>query len=222
VSVLYTAGGLPNVALALRNGKPIRVLALGPFPSGGFGSGPGAPKYTVQLRAELERVFAGAKLEVEARRLPGEITAGAPEYITNTVMDIRPDLVVWSAGMHDAMARAEIKPFTDVIGEILTWLRAQEIDVVVVEPPYAAAVEGDEHYSALVKSLRGVARQHEVPVVLRYDAMRYLARQQIASAEQHFELHDLSRRCAPEFTGKAISAALRQSVSQIKDSAVPQ
>jgi hypothetical protein len=123
-------------------------------------------------------------------------------------MEVRPDLVIWSAGTQDALARADIDSFASAVGDILKWLRSEEIDVVIVEPAYAAAVEGDEHYSALVKRLRAVAQEHEVPLVLRYEAMRHLARQQIGAAERHFRLHDLSRRCTPEYVTRTIEALL--------------
>ena len=205
---LYTHGVLPNVATALEQRRPIRVLALGPFPAGGLGGSPGAPRYTTRLQTELERVLRGAPVEVEGRRLPGETTAGAPEAIMNAVMEVRPDLIVWGAGAHDALARVEIEPFLKQVGEILDWMRSHDIDVVLVEPPYTVAIADDQHYSALVGGLRAAAQRQNVPVVLRYDAMRYLSEQQAASAEMQFRLHDLSRRCTPEYVARAVGASL--------------
>ena len=182
-TMLYTTGSMQNVASALEKKRSVRVLALGAFPSGSFGSGPGSPKYTARLQAELEHFFGGASVEVEGRRLPGEITSGAPEYVTNNVTEVNPDLVVWSAGTHDALARAEQDAFATVVREILEWLRSHAIDVIIVEPPYAAAVADDQHYTEIVQRLRAVAEEHHVPVVLRYEAMRYLSRQQNGSTE---------------------------------------
>jgi len=216
MSMLYTTGALPNVASAVELKRPIQALALGSFPSGSFGSGPGTVKYTIHLQAELQRVLPGATVSVEGRRLPGEITAGAPEYITNTVLEVRPDLVIWSAGTQDALARVDINSFVTEVGEILGWLRSHNVDVVIVEPPYAAVVADDEHYSTLVRSLRGIAQRELVPVVLRYDVMRYLLGQQTESTEQHFRLHDLGRRCTPEYVARAVGASLARSKSNRK------
>jgi hypothetical protein len=188
--------------------RPIRVLALGSFPSGGYGSGPGATKYTAVLQAELERALTGVPIEVEARRMAGETITGAPEYITNTVMEVRPDLVIWSAGTHDALARVEIDSFVGQVAETLEWLRSHQVDTIIVEPPYAAAVADDQHYSSLVNGLRQTAERLQVPVVLRYEAMRHLSLRQSSSAGQHFRLHDLSRRCMPEYVAQAIDASL--------------
>jgi tRNA G10 N-methylase Trm11 len=119
--------------------------------------------------------------------------------------------VIWSAGTYDALARVEIDSFVRQVAETLEWLRSRQIDAVVVEPPYAAAVADDEHYSLLVKRLRETAERLRVPVVLRYEAMRYLAVQQPSTAGQHFRLHDLSRRCTPEYVARAIDASLAPS-----------
>lgn len=208
VPKLFLPGGLPNVARALEERRPIRALALGPFPSGGFGYGSGSSKYTARLQAELHKVLGGITVEVEGRRLPGETIAGAPEAIMNAVMEVRPDLVIWSAGTHDVLARVEIQPFLTQVGEILDWMRSHAIDAVLVEPSYVDAVADDEHYSALVRGLRAVAQGQNTPVVLRYDAMRYLSDQHAASADVQFYLHDLSRRCTPEYVAKAVEASV--------------
>lgn len=207
-SRLYRPGALPNVALALEQRRPIRALALGPFPSGGFGYGSGSSRYTARLQTELHGVLGGVPIAVEGRRLPGETTAGAPEAIMNAVMEVRPALVIWSAGAHDALARVEIEPFLAEVGLILGWMRSHDIDAVLVEPPYTAAIADDEHYSALVQGLRAVAQRQNIPMVLRYDAMRYLSDQQAASAGMQFHLHDLGRRCTPEYVAKAVQASL--------------
>jgi hypothetical protein len=145
---------------------------------------------------------------VEGRRLAGETITGAPEYIINTIMEVRPDLVIWSAGSHDALARVEVDRFVEQVTEILEWLRSHQIDAVVVEPTFVAAVADDEHYILLVKALRETAQRVGVPVVLRYEAMRYLSAQQPSSAGQDFRLHDLSRRCTSEYVARAVAASL--------------
>jgi acyl-CoA thioesterase I len=205
---LWTTGTLPALDTALQTQTPIKVLALGPFSPGGWAA-PGTGTFKGQLRAELQRSLPGLPLEVEARRLPGEIAADAAESITNAIMEVRPNLVVWSAGTHDALARADIEPFVTVVSETLAWLRSHGMDVIIVEPPFATAISTDEHYSALIKALRQAAHQYQVPVVLRYDAMRYLAGLQASSADQPFRLHEIARRCVPEYIGRAVAASLK-------------
>jgi acyl-CoA thioesterase I len=204
---LYAPGALPRLAEAVRTRGSVRVLALGALPAASSASAPGSRKYSTQLHLELERALPGVRIAVEARRLPGEITAGAPEAVTHAVMENQPDLVVWSAGTHDALARTEIDTFVSEVDRLLQWMKHHGLDVVIVEPPYAAAIAEDEHYSALVRALRAVAERHQVPVVLRYEAMRYLSGAPAQAAEL-FRLHDLSRRCIPEYVAAAVQASL--------------
>jgi hypothetical protein len=108
-----------------------------------------------------------------------------------TVMEVSPDLVVWNAGTQDALARAEIDAFAAAAARSWRGCGPTAWTSSLSGPPYAAVVANDEHYSALVKSLSRVTQRQRVPMVLRYEAMRYLSSQQPASASQHFHLHDL-------------------------------
>ena len=214
--LVFIAGKLPNLEADVERKEAIRVLALGPFHAGSLGAGPIATKYTTKLQAELARIFPGVGIEVEARRLSGETTSGAPEYVANTVTDVDPDLVIWSVGTHDAMARAPVEPFAATVGEIIEWLRANSIDVVLVDPPFAAAVEGDEHYSAVVSALREVALTQRVPIVLRYEATRYLASHKVEETLGSFGLQELGRGCTAEYTALAIAASVQSAGAERK------
>jgi len=62
---------------ALREGRPIRVLALGPFPPESFGSGPGSTKYTAKLKRALQGVLAGVPVVVDGDVVGGLGVSGA-------------------------------------------------------------------------------------------------------------------------------------------------
>ncbi len=126
----------------------------------------------------------------------------------NAMMEVRPDLVIWSAGANDALARVEIESFLTQVSEILDWMRSHSIASILVDPPYVDAVADANHYSALVRGLRKVAQRQNNPLMLRYDAMRYLSDQQAASADMQFHLYKLSRRCISECVAKAVEASL--------------
>jgi hypothetical protein len=68
------------------------------------------------------------------------------------------------------------------LAEILQWLNQHDIDAVLVEPPYNSALVSDEHYTALRAAIRNGARQNGVPLVLRFEALQYLARQRSEAA----------------------------------------
>src|SRR5688500_338586 len=110
-SKLYTLAQLRAVRAALHEGRPLKVLALGPSGTGGVGSGSASATYPSRLEEELENRFLGIDVVVEHRSLPGDITADSIERFTALVTEIEPNLVVWQVGTNDALTKADIEPY---------------------------------------------------------------------------------------------------------------
>ena len=72
----------------------------------------------------------------------------------NMAGETEPDLIVWQVGINDALAQAEITAFAEALDEILAWFRSHDIDAVLVEPPYTAALATDTHFAELIEAIR--------------------------------------------------------------------
>ena len=147
---------------------------------------------------------------VEHRSLPGDITADSIERFTALVTEIEPNLVVWQVGTNDALAKADVEPFTGALAEILEWLNKHDIDAVLLEPPYSSALVSDEHYTALRAAIRNSARRNGVSVVLRFEALQYLSQQRSEAARNQFGLSELGYRCMAEHVALTISLSVLQ------------
>jgi acyl-CoA thioesterase I len=209
-SKLHALAQLRAVGAALDERRPLKVLALGPSGTGGVGSGFASATYPSRLEEELEKRFSGIDVVVEHRSLPGDITADAIERFTALVTEIEPNLVVWQVGTNDALAKADVEAFTGALAEMLEWLNQHDIDAVLVEPPYNSALLYDEHYTALRAAIRNGARQNGVPVVLRFEALQYLAQQRSEAARSQFGLSELGYRCMAEHVALTISLSVLQ------------
>jgi acyl-CoA thioesterase-1 len=207
VEKLYRPGDLKRVAALVKENRPLKVLALGAS-GGDLGSGPASPTYLSRLEQELRKVFSTSSVEVEARGIPGELTSEAPEYVENAVTEIRPNLVIWKVGLHDALAKTEIEPFATSLRELVDWLHDHEIDVVLIDPPYTAAIAGDDYYESLVRSIGEVALRTNTPLVLRFSAMQFLSQRKTDAASNQFLLHELGQRCVPEYVARAITLSI--------------
>lgn len=208
-SLLYTLAPLKAVPAALDARRPVKVLALG-----STGSGSGSSVYPVQLEGDLARLLgAGVDVEVEQRGLPGEITAEAVERITRVVAEVAPDLVVWRVGTNDALAKADLDTFGQALDEVLDWFSGHAIDVLLVEPPYSAALAEDDHYKGLITRIQRSAHQGGVPLVLRFEALRYLAQQSARKGSgksplSAFGLNELGSRCIAEHITRTVGLSL--------------
>jgi len=130
------------------------------------------------------------------------------------VAEVEPDLVIWQVGSHDALARVDLDAFGSALDETVQWIKGHEIDVVLVSPVYTASLAKDDYYTSLVQKVQEVALREGVPLVQRYEAMRYLARRN-DKGEGHllgtqFRLNDLGLRCMAEHVTRAITLSLLQ------------
>ncbi|MFC6745967.1 hypothetical protein ACFQFG_15215 [Methylobacterium persicinum] len=125
---------------------------------------------------------------------------------------MEPDLVVWQVGTHDAIARVDPTAFAEALDESVAWLKSHGIDVVLVDPLYTASVATDADYNRIVDGVRDVATREGVPLVRRFEALRYLAgrneKGEVHILGRQFRLNDLGLRCMAEHVALTISASL--------------
>ncbi|MEH3144885.1 MAG: GDSL-type esterase/lipase family protein [Methylobacterium frigidaeris] len=204
-SKLYTLAKLRGVKKALREHRAVDVLSVGSS-SGGLGI---AGSYPVRLEDALEKSMPDVAVEVQSRGVSGEIVYGAAERLRNVIAETEPDLVVWQVGTNDALARVDIEEFSRSLSETVAWIKSHGIDVVLVDPQYTASLAGDGYFDRFVAAIRTVAASEQVPLVQRYEAMRYLsARAKGEAAGGGFRLADLGFRCMAEHVTRAITVSL--------------
>ncbi|MGY2049000.1 SGNH/GDSL hydrolase family protein [Methylobacterium sp. JK268] len=206
-SKLYTLAKLRAVKKALQEQRAIHVLSLGSS-SGGLGGA----TYPVKLESALEQSFPDVTVDVDSRGLQGEITYGATERVRNMIAEIEPDLVVWQVGSNDALARVDVEAFAASLSETIDWIKSHGIDVVLVDPQYTASLAQDGYYNTFVRTIQRVASEKQVPLVLRFEAMRYLAGHAKGDGliGAGFHLADLGHRCMAEHVTRAITVSLLQ------------
>ncbi|HEX8166029.1 MAG TPA: SGNH/GDSL hydrolase family protein, partial [Beijerinckiaceae bacterium] len=96
------------------------------------------------------------------------------------------------------------------LDETIKWIQSHRIDVVLVDPQYTASLARDDYYGRIVKTIQEIAQRDRVPLVLRYEAMRWLASQKGGGmlARDQFHLNDLGYRCMAEHVARAITLAV--------------
>jgi lysophospholipase L1-like esterase len=212
-SKLYTLASLRAVKRALREQRTVKVLAIGSSSTVGVGASSPLASYPTRLELELEKLFPGVNVDVENRGMSGEIAAGAAERMRNTIAEVQPDLVVWQVGTNDALARIDVEGFARALSETIEWIKSHKIDVVLVDPQYTKSLDQDEYFHGIVNAIQDVAKRDRVPLVQRYEAMRYLSGKRKAGAylaRDEFHLNDLGYRCMAEHVARAVTVSLLQ------------
>jgi lysophospholipase L1-like esterase len=196
---------------AVREGRQVKVLAIGSSSTEGVGASSASATYVAKLERTLEGTFKGLDFEVIGRGRGGEEAQGAADRMKREVEETRPDLVVWQVGTNDALRHVGLDRFKQCLKTTLAWLRQQRIDVLLVDPQYGGALTRDVYYEKVVAAVAEVAREARVLLVDRFEAMRELHRQRgdrfyLTADDLH--MNDTGHRCMAEQLARSIVAGL--------------
>jgi len=168
---------LPRLGRALRETGTGKVLAIGSSSTAGVGASSPSRTYTARLEADLETALTGTDFDVIGHGLSGEVAQGAADRMKREVEDVKPDLVIWQVGTNDALRHVAIDGFKSCLKKTLTWLKEQQIDVILINPQYGDQLTKDSFYEQVVNAVGEVAREGDVLLVDRFQFMRKLQRE---------------------------------------------
>ena len=202
---------LPRLSQALRATHTAKVLAIGSSSTAGVGASSPSRTYVARLETDLESALKGTDFDVIGHGLGGEVAQGAADRMKREVDEVKPDLVIWQVGTNDALRHVAIDPFKNCLKKTLAWLKEQKIDVILINPQYGDALIKDAYYEQVVTAIADVAREAQVLLVDRFDAMRKLQRERgdrFYLSADNLHMNDEGYRCLAEQAAAAIISAL--------------
>ena len=203
-----TSAAIPNVSIALRDRKKIRILAIGATSIARRDSAPGG--YHAIIEQFLERTFKGVDVEIFNRGVSGELARDAAERIRTEVALIEADLVLWQVGTADALAQMPVDEFKATVREAVAWLKAHKIDVALVGMQYSRRMADDPGYQAIRTAVQEVAKEQAVLRIGRYDAVETIQKIRLQQGEpaSESELTEAGYVCMAEYLARAIATGL--------------
>jgi acyl-CoA thioesterase I len=202
---------LPNFAAALKQHRPVRILAIGSSSTLGVGASSDGKTYPSQLEDILEHSLKDTDIELINRGVSGETAQITADRIKTEAALAKPDLVLWQLGTNDALSRVDPSEFANTVRSTVRWLQENQIDVVLVGLQYTPRFSRDEAYAAIREVLRQIASDEKILYVRRYDAMRFIARTRAnldLMSKDNFHLNDLGYRCMAEHVAHAVIVSL--------------
>ena len=202
---------LKGLRRAIREKREPRVLAMGSSSTVGVGASNPAHTYIAQLESSLERTFTGLDFNVVGRGMSGEVAEGQSARMKQTVLDVKPDLVLWQVGTNDAIRHVDLETFKSCLRRTLAWLKFHKYDVVLVDPQFSEELNKDAYYAKMVRAVADVAHEAGVLLVDRFDAMKELSSARgdtFYLSSDNLHLNDTGHRCMAEQLARAIVAGV--------------
>ena len=205
-------GQLLRLSQALAANSKATLLAIGSSSTVGVGASAPSNTYVARLEVDLENALRGVDFQVIGRGVSGELARGAADRMKREVEASKPDLVIWQVGTNDALRHVAIDDFQNCLKHTLAWLKMQGIDVILINPQYGDTLIKDSHYARIVATIADVARDAQVTLVDRFDAMRTLWRGSDGSylTADNLHMNDEGYRRLAEQLAATIIAALPQ------------
>jgi len=200
---------LPNSAIALQQRKKIKILAIGASATAVLGwHREGGPPLLEQI---LERTINGVDVEIINRGFSGELAEAAGKRIEIEVALNHPDIVLWQVGTNDAFAQVPVESFQLSVSNTVRWLKAHNVDVILVGLHYMKQLADNPHYQAIRASLNSLSAAENVLRIRRYEAMEILSRTMREAGRpdpQEFGLSEAGYNCMAQYVARAIAVGL--------------
>jgi len=200
---------LPNSAIALQQRKKIRILAIGASSTAVLGwRREGRPPLLEQI---LERTINGVDIEIINRGFSGELAEASGKRIEVEVALNHPDIVLWQVGTNDAFAQVPVESFQLSVSNTVRWLKAHNIDVILVGLHYMTQLAKDPHYQAIRASLQRISTAENVLRIRRYEAMEILSRTMREAGRPDpgdFGFTEGGYNCMAQYVARAIAVGL--------------
>jgi acyl-CoA thioesterase I len=213
---------LPRLGRALREAHSAKVLAIGSSSTAGVGASSPSRTYTARLEADLETALTGTDFDVIGHGLSGEVAQGAADRMKREVEEVKPDLVIWQVGTNDALRHVAMDSFKSCLKKTLTWLKEQQIDVILINPQYGDQLIKDTYYEEVVNAVAEVAGDAGVLLVDRFQFMRKLQRERgdrFYLSTDNLHMNDEGYRCLAEQLATTIITALPQATHNTANTA---
>lgn len=163
---------LPATQRALREGRPITIVAFGSSSTEGAGASAPEHSYPARLEARLRAAMPGVALRVLNRGRGGEEVSDMLARLERDVLAARPTLVVWQAGANAVLRGMAPEAFRAAMAAGLARVQAAGADVVLMDNQRAPRILANPNHVAFEATMASLAEAQHVPLFSRSGLMR--------------------------------------------------
>lgn len=204
---------LPVTRAALREGKPLTIIAFGSSSTEGSGASTPEQSYPAQLEKLLRAALPGTVLHVLNRGIGGQDVQQMLGRLRRDVLDWAPTLVIWQAGANAVLKGVDPAEFRAALANGLAQLHAAGTDVVLMDSQRSPRILASPRAPLIEAALQDLAQDQHLPLFSRGKLMRAWTAAGVSDESMlgPDKLHhnDRGYRCLATALADAIVKALR-------------
>jgi acyl-CoA thioesterase I len=170
---------LPHLAERLRAGQPVKIVAIGGASTTGLAAGSADLAYPHRLQEILVRWYPSSTISVVNRAVPRQTAQQMLERFPTDVIAEDPVLVIWEAGITDAVRGVEVDDFAAALQTGIDELKARGIDIVLVDMQFSHKTTTVIDFERYLEALHRIGDVNGVNVFPRFELMRYWSEQNV-------------------------------------------
>jgi hypothetical protein len=196
---LRLPSGMARTERLVDRNRPVRILIIGPSLDG--------PAFSARKRQRLtlalEKRLPGVPVEIIDDGRGNSLAANDFERIRTEVSRTGADLVVWQVGTPDALAAVDPDQFGTTLSNAAEWLKSQNVDLVLIDPPFVPNVDHEKLFWRIVGKIGEVSERKHLNLIRRYAATQQMAQQRPSDP-----VTDPAPTCTSELVADAITKAV--------------
>jgi acyl-CoA thioesterase-1 len=204
---------LPHLAERLAARSPVNIVAIGGASTRGAAAGAPDLAYPHRLQVALAGYYPDLPITVVNKGVPRQSTQQMVERFPTDVIAEDPILVVWEAGISDAVRGIEIDDFANALQAGIEEVRNRAIDILLINMQFSRRTSTVINFEQYLKALHRIGDFNDVYVFPRFEMMRFWSEQNMFNFDDVAE-EGRARLAAKVYDciGRKLARAIRSAV----------
>jgi len=170
---------LPHLAERLRARQPVTIVAIGGASTKGSAAGPRELAYPHRMQLVLSALYPDVPFKVVNKGVSRETTQQMLERFPADVFAEDPVLVIWEAGISDAVRGVEVDDFAGALQKGVDEVKNRAIDLLLVDMQFSRSSRAVIDFERYLRAIHRIGDVNDLYVFPRYEMMRYWAEQNV-------------------------------------------
>jgi hypothetical protein len=175
---------LPHLAARLRAKQPVTIVAIGGGSTKGAAAGSPDLAYPQRLQAALQAMYPGVPIKVVNKGVSRQSTQQMLARFPTDVIAEDPVLVVWEAGISDAVRGIDIDTFAAALQSGIEEVKNRTIDIVLIDMQFSRSTTTVIDFERYLNTIHRIGDVNEVYVFPRFKMMRYWSEQNMFNFDE--------------------------------------